>query len=72
MDMTAILHGFLKIVNKFKTIDFSGGTPIILILLDRLGMSNLRLHRSNTGTRRHKRVAISARPDHLLRTKLGP
>jgi hypothetical protein len=28
MDMAAILHGFLKIVNKFKTIDFSGGTPI--------------------------------------------
>jgi hypothetical protein len=26
MDMAAILHGLLKIVNKFNTIDFSGRT----------------------------------------------
>jgi len=27
MDMAAILHGLLKMVNKFNAIDFSGRTP---------------------------------------------
>jgi hypothetical protein len=26
MDMAAILHGLLKIVNKFNAIEYSGGT----------------------------------------------
>jgi hypothetical protein len=66
--MVAILHGLLKIVNKFKAIHFSGETPLSARKYQIDCPRFLRLNRGGTSTRDSPLILLYSIPIPGFRT----